>query len=88
MLPSTHVALFKLKNIIFASKSYDRKGKIHEAIEHHNHDVQMPFRQEKFNKMKDSPYAFLGDLIIFFGLILLGTGKLTALGEVHSLGHG
>ena len=58
MLPGKHVALFKLKNIIFASKSYDRKGKIHEAIEHHNRDVQMPFRQEKFNKMKDSPYAF------------------------------
>ena len=47
-----------MKNIIFTSKSYDRKGKIHEAIEHHNLNVEMPFRQEKFAKMKDSPYAF------------------------------
>ena len=27
-----------MKNIIFTSKSYDRKGKIHEAIEHHNRE--------------------------------------------------
>ena len=49
---------FPVKNIIFTSKSYDRKGKIHEAIEHHNREVPNPFRQEKFEKMKTSPYAF------------------------------
>ena len=47
-----------MKNIIFTSKSYDRKGKIHEAIEHHNREVPNPSRQEKFEKMKTSPYAF------------------------------
>ena len=47
-----------MKNIIFASKSYDRKGKIHEAIEHHNQEVPNHFRQEKFAKMKANPYAF------------------------------
>ena len=47
-----------MKNIIFTSKSYDRKGKIHEAIEHHNREVPSPLRQEKFEKMKASPYAF------------------------------
>lgn len=47
-----------MKNIIFTSRSYDRKGKIHESIEHHNRDVQVPFRREKFEKMKESPYAF------------------------------
>ena len=47
-----------MKNVIFTSKSYDRKGKIHESIEHHNRDVALPFRQEKFDKMRLSPYAF------------------------------
>ena len=47
-----------MKNIIFASKSYDRKGKIHESIEHHNRDVEDHFRREKFDKMKENPYSF------------------------------
>ena len=47
-----------MKNIIFASKSYDRKGKIHESIEHHNRDVADHFRREKFDKMKENPYSF------------------------------
>ena len=47
-----------MKNIIFSSKSYDRKGKVHESIEHHNRDVADCFRREKFEKMKVSPYSF------------------------------
>ena len=47
-----------MQNTIFASKSYDRKGKIHESIEHHNREVPNSFRKEKFKKMKTSPYAF------------------------------
>ena len=47
-----------MKNIIFSSKSYDRKGKVYESLEHHNRDVATPFRQEKFEKMKNDPYSF------------------------------
>ncbi|MFL2497791.1 MAG: DUF2252 family protein [Parasynechococcus sp.] len=48
----------RVKNIIFSSKSYDRKGKVYESLEHHNRDVATPFRQEKFEKMKNDPYSF------------------------------
>jgi uncharacterized protein (DUF2252 family) len=47
-----------MKNLVFSSKSYDRKGKIYEAIEHHNQALPSTSRSEKFKKMKDSPYAF------------------------------
>ena len=47
-----------MKNLVFSSKSYDRKGKIYESIEHHNSHLSAEVREEKFKKMKASPYAF------------------------------
>ena len=47
-----------MKNLVFSSKSYDRKGKIYESIEHHNSHLSTEAREEKFKKMKASPYAF------------------------------
>jgi hypothetical protein len=64
-----------LRNIIFASKSYDRKGKIHESIEHHNRDVADHFRREKFDKMKEDPIHSLGVQITFSGLTSPETGR-------------
>ena len=47
-----------MKNLVFSSKSYDRKGKIYEAIEHHNQALPLMSKHEKFKKMRASPYAF------------------------------
>ena len=47
-----------MKNIIFSSRSYDRKGRVVEAVEHHNSILDPALRAEKFKRMKASPYAF------------------------------
>ena len=47
-----------MKNLVFGSKSYDRKGRIFEAIEHHNSALSPVSRSEKFAKMKASPFSF------------------------------
>ena len=74
-----------MKNIIFSSKSYDRKGKVYESLEHHNRDVATPFRQEKFEKMKIILTHFSEVPTIFSGLILPGIGRSIALEAVPSL---
>ena len=47
-----------MKNLIFESRSYDRKGKVCESIEYHNKHISAKAKEEKFKKMKASPYAF------------------------------
>lgn len=47
-----------MKNLIFESKSYDRRGKVCESVEFHNKHISADARKEKFKKMKASPYAF------------------------------
>jgi hypothetical protein len=44
-----------MKNIIFSSRSYDRKGRVFEAVEHHDSILDPALRAEKFKRMKASP---------------------------------
>lgn len=69
-----------MKNIIFASRSYDRKGKVYEAIEHHNAGLDPELMAEKFQRMKASPYAFFRGSNHLFWSDFAGDWRLHAFG--------
>ncbi len=47
-----------MQNLVFHSKSYDRRGRVCEQIEHHNSHLSPASRDQKFRKMKASPFSF------------------------------
>ena len=58
-----------MKNLIFESKSYDRKGKVCESIEYHNKHISAKAKEEKLFGEEISKLFFANNEIFFHYLL-------------------